>query len=325
MSININGILYNIIDIYDLSVTIPDSFVINDNKTCDGHGEAKLYMGSKEFMRNFYTGDPHNSGFDVKCFVLKNDLIQYMNTISHEYKHPSISYRGMGTASNMNDLWKQRFKELQKLPNIIEFKIKDQNQIKGNRGYVKSTSNPLKGGYGIIRTISLPFVSYISVMKLENSATREIVFYWKLFTDFSQMAEQQYWAKHYGKKKLAKAGKKRDGQIKYRQDLFSQFGHCPFSKIDDEKLLIASHIKPWAVCDEHEKVDPNNGFMLSPLFDKLFDKGYISFENNGQLKISNWLSSANRARIDFHFDINDLKLNPQRLLYLDYHRKNVFK
>lgn len=322
---NIDGIAYNIVDVYDLSVTLPDSFVVNENKTCGGHGEAKLYMGSKDHMRNFYTGSVHNVGFEADCFILKSDLLQYMTNLCHEYTHPSIVYRGQGTKKNIKDLWDKRVSEISALPEVIRFRIKEQNQIGGNRGYVKSNGNPIKGGYGIIRTVSLPFVSYLSVMKLQEAATGNIIFYWKLFADFSQMAEQQYWAKHYGKRKIAKAGKKRDGQIKYRQDLFSQFGHCPFSKIDDEKLLIASHIKPWAVCDEHEKVDPNNGFMLSPLYDKLFDKGYISFENNGQLKISNWLSAANKARIDFNFDINDLKLNPQRLLYLDYHRKNVFK
>ena len=322
---NINGNEYSIIDVYDLSVTVPDSFVVNDNKTCNGHGEAKLYMGSKNNMRNFYANNPHSVGFEVKCFGLKKDLLQYMNIIMREYRYPSILYRGQGVKRSMYGLWKKRYDEIQRLPDYIEFRIKDQNQIKGNRGYVKSVGNPLKGGYGIIRTVSLPFVSYISVMKLENENTKEVVFYWKLFADFTQMAEQQYWAKHYGKKKTATIIRKRDGQIKYRQDLFAQFGYCPFSKIDDVRLLIASHIKPWAICDVHEKNDPNNGLMLSPLFDKLFDKGYISFEDDGQLKISDWLSVANRDRIDFQFDVNDLHLTAERKKYLDYHRRNVFK
>lgn len=321
----IDGKDYDIIDVYDTSVTVPDSFVVNDNKTCGGHGEAKLYMGSKNHMRFFYANDPNILGFEAKCFVLKEDLLQYMRIILHEYRYPSVIYRGQGASGNMYKLWKQRYKEIQKLPNYIEFKIKDQNQIKGNRGYVKCTGNTLKGGYGIIRTISLPFVSYISVMKLKEHATNEDVFYWKLFADFSQMAEQQYWAKHYGEKKAVSVNKKRDGQIKYRQDLFAQFGYCPFSKIDDVRLLIASHIKPWAICDTQEKYDPNNGLMLSPLYDKLFDKGYISFEDNGELKISNWLSVANRNRIDFRFDVDDLHLTDERRKYLDYHRKNVFK
>lgn len=325
VNMKINGCDYNIIDVYDLSVTVPDSFVVSDNKTCSGHGEAKLYMGSKDHMRLFYTGDANNSGFEVSCFVLKDDLCQYMRTIEHEYHHPSILYRGQNGRQNMYKLWKQRFNEVQNLPDFIEFKIKEQDQIKGNRGYVKSRGNPLRGGYGIIRKISLPFVSYISVMKLKNESTKEELFYWKLFTDFTQMAEQQYWAKHYGKKKVMNIGRKRDGQIKYRQELFTQFGHCPFSKIDDIRLLIASHIKPWAMCDAQEKNDPNNGLMLSPLFDKLFDKGYISFEDDGQLMVSDWLSLDNKSRIDLNFNVCDLHLTNERKKYLDYHRKHVFK
>lgn len=319
----IDGIEYNVIDLYDLSVTVPDSFVVNENKTCKGHGEAKLYMGAKKHMRNFYTNDVNNAGFEVECIILKEDLIQYMHTICHEYKHPSIQYRGQGNKKNMAHLWKQRYAKLLLLPSVLKFTIKDQAQIEGSRGYVKTTGNASKDGYGIIRNISLPFVSYISVMKLQEINSGNIVFYWKLFTDFSQMAEQQYVAKHYGERKGIK--NKRDGQIKYRQDLFSLFGHCPFSKIDDAKLLIASHIKPWAVSNSAEKTDCNNGLMLSPLYDKLFDRGLISFENNGQLKISNWLSPANRERINFSYKVEDLHLTPQRQAYLDYHRKFVFK
>lgn len=322
---NIEGIAYELIDIYDLSITVPDSFVVNENKTCSGHGEAKLYMGSKEHMRKFYTGSTDNAGFTAECVILKKDLQQYMQTMYHEYHHPSIKYRGQGKKKNMGHLWEQRKNEIAALPDTIRFTIKDQNQIDGPRGYVKSTENALRGGYGVIRKISLPFVSYVSVMKLQDEENGNYIFYWKLFTDFTQMAEQQYAAKNYGKKKRSIAKHARDGQISYRQNLFAQFCHCPFSKIDDLRLLIASHIKPWAVCEKSEKTDTNNGLMLSPLFDKLFDKGYISFEDNGKLKISDWLSSANRARIDFTYDVEDLHLNAQRKEYLAYHREFVFK
>ena len=50
--------------------------------------------------------------------------------------------------------------------------------------------------------------------------------------------------------------------------------------INEESLLIASHIKPWAVSDSKERIDPNNGFILSPLYDKLFDRGYITFSDD---------------------------------------------
>ena len=99
---------YQVVEVYDLSVTVPDSFVTNDNKTCKGHGEAKFYMGSKEHMREFYTGNPLSDGFEVTCIVLREDLLQYMQTIQHEYLHPSITYSGQRKRSNMSRLWHQR-------------------------------------------------------------------------------------------------------------------------------------------------------------------------------------------------------------------------
>lgn len=321
----INGINYNEIGVYDLSITMADSFVIRDNKTCSGHGEAKLYMGPKDHMRKFYSGDANKSDFEAECIVLKKDLLQYMDTIHHEYHFPSIKYKGQGSRKNMSKLWRERKEELKGLPEVLKFKIKDQNQIIGNRGYVKTIKNPLLGAYGIIRKIALPFVSYLSVMKIKNQETNQIFFYWRLFTDFSQMAKQQYMAKKYGKKKGFLLEKARNGQSKYREGLFKQFEYCPFSKIDDMNLLIASHIKPWAVCDKTEKTDCSNGLMLSPLFDKLFDKGYISFEENGKLIISEWLSVENRNKINFEYNIEDLHLTQERQQYLDYHRKYVFQ
>ena len=48
------------------------------------------------------------------------------------------------------------------------------------------------------------------------------------------------------------------------------------------KILIASHIKPWADSNEHEKVDKFNGLLLTPNLDKLFDKGHLSFGHKGE-------------------------------------------
>lgn len=321
---NILGTDYNVIDVYDQSITIPDSYVVNDNKTGKGHGEAKLYMGSKDAMRNFYAGNPHTEGFVAKCFVLKRDIISLLRTIRHEYQHPSIKYRGMEGKKNMLHLWKIRLKEAEALNDIILFEIKDQKQIKGLRGYVNSTKRKSKG-YDLIRAMALPFVSYISVMKLKRSEDGELLFYWRPFADFTQMASMQFAAQNYGKGKQQESSRNRKSQVKYREELYNEFKHCPFTHIDEFKLLIASHIKPHAVSTKKEQADPNNGLMLSPLYDKLFDKGYISFKENGELLISDWLSPQNRSRISFEYSPEDLFLNEQRKEYLKYHRVNVFK
>ena len=58
--LKINNTEFDILAVYDISVTVPDSFVVNENKTCKGHGEAKFYMGSKDATRYLYTGDANN-------------------------------------------------------------------------------------------------------------------------------------------------------------------------------------------------------------------------------------------------------------------------
>ncbi|MCQ2303570.1 MAG: HNH endonuclease [Bacteroidales bacterium] len=320
---NLNGIEFQVLDVYDQSVTIPDSYVINENKTGKGHGEAKLYMGPKDAMRQFYTGDCSNEGFIVKCFVLKKDLISLLKTIKHEYYYPSAKYRGMGENNNMSKLWNLRMKDIQSLSDMVYFDIKDQNQIMGVRGYVNSTRK--QSGYDLIRKLALPFVSYISVMKVQNVESQEILFYWRPFADFTQMASMQYAAQNYGKGKQHSESKQRKKQLQYREELFNEYHYCPFTHIDEFRLLIASHIKPYAVSNKKEQSDPNNGIMLSPLYDKLFDKGFISFDEQGNLLISDWLSPQNRNRIVFNYSLEDLRLNDERKKYLEYHRENVFK
>ena len=96
---------------------------------------------------------------------------------------------------------------------------------------------------------------------------------------------------------------------------------------NDERLLIASHIKPWAVSTDIERLDPKNGFMLSPLYDKLFDRGFITFTDERRMQVSNWLSPQNvrRCGLTDNSFIQLLPLDEKRLEYLAYHREFVFK
>ena len=91
----------------------------------------------------------------------------------------------------------------------------------------------------------------------------------------------------------------RIGQNSFRCNLLESLKKCPITQIDDKKLLIASHIKPWVHSNNVERLDPYNGLLLSPLYDKLFDKGIglITFTSEKEILISKKLSSENRARL----------------------------
>ena len=126
-----------------------------------------------------------------------------------------------------------------------------------------------------------------------------------------------------------KAFKKvRLGQNSFRQELLKSLSKCPITQIDEPKLLIASHIKPWIHSDDKERLNPYNGFLLSPLYDKLFDKGIglITFTPEKKILISKRLSSDNRARLRVNNGdyIPDLPING-REEFLEYHRKYIFQ
>lgn len=122
--------------------------------------------------------------------------------------------------------------------------------------------------------------------------------------------------------------KVRIGQIKFRNDLLAEMKRCPITGIDDKRLLIASHIKPWVHSDNEERLNPKNGLLLSPLFDKLFDKnvGLITFTSEKRILISNKISNENIIRLNISNNqiIEDLDIT-DREDFLDYHRRFIFQ
>lgn len=241
----------------------------------------------------------------------------------------------------MRSLWSERMRKINLLPSgIVDFTVREQSQIVGSRGYVNSSDKV----YKLIREISLPLVTYISAMRLNYNGIP--MFYLKLFVDFEEMEKRKSYIDNYGSAirrveeetpwKLGEEEVKpknivirygREGQDEYRRKLLEECPFCPITMINEESLLIASHIKPWAVSDKKERVDPNNGFILSPLYDRLFDRGYITFTDDKRVNVSNWLSRQVKERIGikegqlFQF----LPINEARMEYLNYHRTTVFK
>ena len=81
----------------------------------------------------------------------------------------------------------------------------------------------------------------------------------------------------------------------FRENLLSKYGKCVITGVDIPQVLVASHIKPWAACDNRERLDINNGLILSATYDRLFDGGLISFNERGNLLISKFISNINRT------------------------------
>ena len=120
--------------------------------------------------------------------------------------------------------------------------------------------------------------------------------------------------------------KARVGQGKYRDKLLDKYTGCIVTGIKDARLLIASHIKPWSKCDNNaDKVAVDNGLLLTPMYDRLFDSGLITFRKNGIINISNKLEKEDCSKINIITDFAyDLKANKQMSIYLEYHNDVIF-
>ena len=117
----------------------------------------------------------------------------------------------------------------------------------------------------------------------------------------------------------------RRGQGRFRQELEVWEAGCRLTQVTDRAHLRASHIKPWSKSNDSEKLDPNNGLLLSPHIDHLFDRGYISFADNGDLVISKYLEPSILATWGLKSQVNVGKFRASQCVYLDFHRKHVFQ
>ncbi|WP_431293501.1 HNH endonuclease [Pedobacter sp. P26] len=117
------------------------------------------------------------------------------------------------------------------------------------------------------------------------------------------------------KQQLIKA---RTGQGLYKRNLIKIEQFCRITDVSDLSFLIASHIKPWCKSDNIEKIDGNNGLLLSPHVDKLFDKGIISFSDDGELLIK---KEAAKVFADWNLQKKNVgSFNSKQKEYLAFHR-----
>lgn len=126
--------------------------------------------------------------------------------------------------------------------------------------------------------------------------------------------------------------KTRVNQSFFRQIVLANYdGKCALTGIDVKEFLIASHIVPWAD-NEKERLNPENGICLSALYDKAFDKGFISFDNRGKVLFSNQLKkNSDKDYFKQYFEPleNATIMKPRKyspnIRFLEYHRNKIFR
>jgi putative restriction endonuclease len=121
--------------------------------------------------------------------------------------------------------------------------------------------------------------------------------------------------------------KARRGQGQFRDNVRRIENCCRVTQVENPEHLVASHTKPWRDCESaDERLDGENGFLLTPTIDHLFDRGFISFEDRGRLLISPVadLESLARMRIPLDEPLNVGPFTAGQRQYLEYHRDSVF-
>lgn len=115
----------------------------------------------------------------------------------------------------------------------------------------------------------------------------------------------------------------RIGQSLFKKLLLNFQKKCKICGINDNRILNASHIKPWSKSNNKERTDYNNGFILCPQHDALFDKGFISFDKAGKINISKQIDESLYKLLNINKEIF-ISIVPENVEYLEWHFDNIF-
>ena len=167
----------------------------------------------------------------------------------------------------------------------------------------------------------------VTVVKIATLRARPTQFVFRLIHDLSAQDDiltHQNELAHLSATEKQSVTKARIGQGMFRQLLFEMWEGCAVTDIRLPNVLRASHIKPWRFSTNSERLDPHNGLLLLPQYDQLFDKGLISFDENGTLMRSRAIEHIEARKLGI--DVNDKlrALSKRHQTFLDYHRTEVF-
>jgi hypothetical protein len=113
----------------------------------------------------------------------------------------------------------------------------------------------------------------------------------------------------------------RVGQGAYRKSIINRWENkCAVTGFSDSRILIASHIHPWSNSTNDERLDVNNGILLSPTYDALFDRHLITFDQAGKIVLSDTVKSEEFEKIGVSGKEKIIKLNSDNLFYLEKHQ-----
>jgi putative restriction endonuclease len=117
---------------------------------------------------------------------------------------------------------------------------------------------------------------------------------------------------------------KRKGQSSFRKRILEGAKRCEATLSSLIFATDACHIKPYSVCNEGEQNDPNNAILLLASIHRAFDSGYITFDNSGQIEISEELDRWEVQCLGLTGE-ERIRMPGKRPEYMQYHREHIFR
>lgn len=308
------------LDAFDINFV--DSAAIKDFKldSSTGVGESRIYIGhDEERYDDFFEFD------NIEYFITeKKDLIKYLEDAYEEFMFPSQNYR-----SDITSMYNDLKLATEKIP-IEQLKYSFRKKYDEQHRYyiVLIPEGDNRKNYNYIRSIVLPRVTKYCFIKFEDEETNKKYIYMRpiLFNDLKVKEEVEEVLINSEDSEEVQRNKKvrREKQGQYRAALLENMPFCPFTMVADDRLLVACHIKPFSECEsDEERYDPKNGITMTPTYHTLFDLGFISFEDDGTLLVSPFLSNVTKKRLYLN-EGSKIRLQTGSGKYLIYHRENIF-
>ena len=284
-----------------------------------GMGESRIYIGNDEAKYDeFFEFD------NVEYFVTeKKDLLKYIDDAYQEYMFPSQDYR-----SDVTSMYNELKKETENIQEeLLKYKFRKTFDSQNRYYLVLVDGGDNRKNYNYIRNIALPRVTKYCFIKFKDKNTNKMYIYMRpiLFNDLKVKEEiDEILIETNSENSAEKKQIRRLKQGKYRQDLLENMPFCPFTHVADDRILVACHIKPFSSCNnDEERYDCKNGITMTPTYHTLFDLGFISFEDDGKLLVSPFLSNITKQRLNLK-DGQNIRLQTGSAKYLEYHRNNIF-
>lgn len=246
---------------------------------------------------NFWTFSFEAPSFDLLSRRDYNPTTSRNSNLQNALKHDKEKYSRSVTAWEMNEVNDKTLQNLDALLRVYE----EQENIEKTETQV-STTNNLSQPTPDKSIAEKKDISDVLISRLEQSLKVAVT---------SQLATEEI-----------REAKQRKFQNTLRTLLLEIRKHCEVTGIETKEVLIASHIKPWKNCVDAEKIDLDNLILLSAHFDNLFDKGLISFNDQGRILISPSLDETERKRLNLHGN-ESLQTIPsmKQCWYFKFHRK----